>query len=131
MTLPCFNEKYQNSQVSETKEFTNHFYRRSAEPDFRRERVAIMCYRGTQNKPKWLDTDPGGYHGLSTDLSEHHGTGNFTTLCEMQVDLSQVPKTTKRNAGKMYYSIEYDLILIFGITEFQAQVRWFEHVSLP
>ena len=30
----------------------------------------------------------------------------------------------------MYYTIEYDLILIFGITEFQAQVRWFEHVSL-
>ena len=70
MTLPCFNEKYQNSQVSETKEFTSHFYKRSAEPDFRREKVPIMCYRGSQNKPEWLDTDPGGHHDLSADLSE-------------------------------------------------------------
>ena len=48
----------------------------------------------------------------------------------MQADLSQIPKTTRRNpAGNMYYTIQYDLVLVFGLTEFQAQVRWFEHVG--
>jgi len=47
----------------------------------------------------------------------------------MKLDLSKVPKVTSGKAGKKYYTIEYELVLIFGLTEFQAQVQWLEHVG--
>jgi len=50
----------------------------------------------------------------------------------MQVDLSHVPKIASRNpAGDMYFTIKYELVLIFGLTELQAQLRWFKHVGIP
>jgi uncharacterized protein (DUF885 family) len=73
------------------------------------------------------------HQGLFADFLpfQHDYPGNFTTVCEMQVDLSQVPQIAKpASAGGKYYTIDYDVILIFGLTELQAQVRWFEGVSI-
>ena len=125
-------EVYQNTQVSETKEFISRFCLISVNPDFFGQKIPVMCYRGSQKKPSWIDSDPGKYAFFEIQrLIYLFLAANFTTLCEMQVDLSEIPKITKRNAGKTYYTIEYDLVLVFGLTEFQAQVRWLENVGIP
>jgi hypothetical protein len=55
----------------------------------------------------------------------------FTTVCTLVADLSQVPKVPKTNiTGGTYYHTKFDLILLFGLTELQAQLRWKEEVSL-
>jgi len=48
----------------------------------------------------------------------------------MQCD--QHPEFVTQNfSGKTYYYAELDLILIFGLTELQGQVRWFKDVGVP
>jgi len=48
-------------------------------------------------------------------------------LCTIEVDLSRatlVPKATKKGS---YYSVEIDIILLFGMTELKAQIAWQEN----
>lgn len=37
----------------------------------------------------------------------------------------------KNEDGTTYYSVDYDVVLNFGLTELQAQLRWWENVSTP
>lgn len=94
-----------------------------------------MCYRGSQSNPTWIDTDPGACSSLFIPLlfnSQTSQSANFTILCQLEADLSQIPKTANRNpAGNMYYTIRYGLVLIFGLTEIQAQLQWLEDVRAP
>jgi hypothetical protein len=56
---------------------------------------------------------------------------NYSHLCDIALDLSTVPLISRQNsAGKTYYSVDYDVVLSFGLTELKAQVAWFnEKVS--
>jgi len=56
---------------------------------------------------------------------------SYTTLCTLQVDPSRLPVTYKRKvSGRgMYYSVNFDIVLLFGLTELQAMVTWKEKVS--
>ena len=52
-------------------------------------------------------------------------------LCTIEADLSQAPILTQPNAtgeGR-HYIINIDVILLFGMTELQAQLAWMENVS--
>jgi len=101
-----------NTQVFGTKEFTQTLYMEAEVDDttlLLRHKVSVLCYRGSQINPIWADTEP----------------ANFTKLCDLEVDLSQIPKSVIRlSARRTYYSSECDLVLIFGLTELRAQVRW-------
>ena len=51
-------------------------------------------------------------------------------LCTIEADLSQVTVTQPNTTGKgSFYRIDYDIILLFGLTELKAQVAWKENVS--
>jgi len=52
-------------------------------------------------------------------------------LCAVEVDLSRVPVTRERNVSGegVYYRINYDIVLLFGLTELQAMVAWEENVG--
>ena len=53
-------------------------------------------------------------------------------LCTIEADLSQAPmyKVQPKNAkGKEVCYVDYDIILLFGMTELKAQVAWKENVS--
>jgi len=56
---------------------------------------------------------------------------NYTKLCKVAVDLSRLPVTCKRKVSGegTYYNVEYDIVLLFGLTELQAMVAWKENVS--
>ena len=49
----------------------------------------------------------------------------------MEVDLSQAPIYTlpKTTGEGNFYRVDFDFILLFGMTELTAQVAWMENVS--
>jgi hypothetical protein len=101
-----------NSQVSETKEFTRRLtsFFSDAESSGHIE-TTLMCYRGYQKNPEWTDAEP--------DL--------FTSICTLVADVSRVPRQMRvGEGGGKYYSITFDVVVKFGLTELQAQLRWWE-----
>jgi len=55
----------------------------------------------------------------------------FTQNCQIFADTSVaaaalLPK--KSPEGKTYYCIDFDVILLFGLTELKAQISWLENV---
>ncbi len=53
---------------------------------------------------------------------------NYTRLCTINVDLSQLPVSTRpKTKGRgVYYTLSYEIVLFFGLTELKAQVAWKE-----
>lgn len=73
-------------------------------------------------------------HSLSLDLTNSHSKDNYSTLCTISVDLSKMGKALgpfKGSDGRLYYKANFDIILLFGLTELKAQVCWKEKVSFP
>ncbi|KJA20616.1 hypothetical protein HYPSUDRAFT_42920 [Hypholoma sublateritium FD-334 SS-4] len=103
-----------NTSIPETKEFRRpyQFCYATAQEIMRIRDVPVVCYRGIVEVPKWTDIDP----------------HNYTEICTIQVDLSQIPaiKTAKINGSGMYFAVNYEVIIIFGLTELKAQVAWLD-----
>ncbi|KAF8885939.1 hypothetical protein BD779DRAFT_1471330 [Infundibulicybe gibba] len=106
-TLPLYlksiNPPQQNEQVSEKKEFrTSYFEHSQVLPSQFAIKADILCYRGRDPNPRWLDID----------------SAHIPKTC------AAVRKTPGH--GKKYFEIWYDIVLAFGLTELQAQVAWRE-----
>jgi hypothetical protein len=52
-------------------------------------------------------------------------------LCTIEIGLSQLPSRPqpKATGSGAFYEVDYDIVLLFGMTEFKAQVAWKENVS--
>jgi hypothetical protein len=61
------------------------------------------------------------------------GIENYTDLCAIQIDLSHLPllPLSKYSGGGTCYYFEYEIVLLFGLTELQAVVAWKENVGPP
>ena len=58
---------------------------------------------------------------------------NYSPVCTVVADTSSIPEaeTTQHSPdGLQYYRKEFDIILLFGMTELKAQLAWTENVSL-
>jgi len=102
-----------NTQVVETKEFRKSYFRESdLVSDFKSGSFSVWCYRGNVATPRWKDVD----------------TDNYTKLCTIEADLSRVPLHPRPKAvGRgNFYRLDYDIVLLFGMTELKAQVAWKE-----
>ncbi|KAF8989882.1 hypothetical protein BDQ17DRAFT_1288292 [Cyathus striatus] len=108
-----------NKQVSETTEFRSSYFREGyAISDFHRVIVDIQSYRGRMKDPKWREIDAEMY----------------ATLCSVEVDLTELAKGLQqrrsirpgRGIRGSYYRVDYDVILLFGLTELKAQLSWYE-----
>lgn len=51
---------------------------------------------------------------------------SFSTFCTIRVDLSVATKdlVSKKAGDKIYYQLDYDVIVYLGLTELQAQLCW-------
>lgn len=105
----------QNTQVSETKEFRSNYHLQcKSKADFKDyTSLFIWCYRGNEPQPKWRDVD----------------TERYTKLCTIAFDLSHLPMSERSNKFGLYYRVEYEIVLQFGLTELKAQIAWKEDVS--
>ncbi|KAN0094954.1 hypothetical protein V8E55_003241 [Tylopilus felleus] len=117
--VPNFFEAklHRGLQVREEMEFRESFSLTESNPaSFGEQVVRLMCYRGVLSKPEWTDQDP----------------SSFYPFCSIRVDLSQPAKNlvSRKNAsGQVYYQLDYDVIVFFGLTELQAQLSWKTKVS--
>ena len=125
----------QNTQVSETKEFrcTYHWLRKSKK-EFKSCTVSVMCYQGAIVAPKWKDVDTGQYlFSFKTTIYDLIANiDNYTELCRIEVDLSHLSLSPRlKHSGEgTFYTIDFDIVLLFGLTEFKAAVAWNEKVGL-
>ncbi|CAA7260337.1 unnamed protein product [Cyclocybe aegerita] len=102
-----------NMQVTETKEFRKSYFREShSKLEFKGASFNVWCYRGTMPDPKWKDID----------------TNNYTKLCTIEVDLHNLPldAKSKPSGGGVFYRLDYEIVLLFGLTELKAFVAWKE-----
>ena len=57
---------------------------------------------------------------------------SFSVLCTVHVDLSKAIKDMvplKKPSGRVYYQLDYDVIVFLRLTELKAQLGWKTKVS--
>ena len=60
-------------------------------------------------------------------------TDNYTKICTIEADLSHItltPRYERKGERGQYFRLDYDLVLLFGLTELKAQVAWRERVRV-
>ncbi|PIL34614.1 hypothetical protein GSI_03393 [Ganoderma sinense ZZ0214-1] len=70
----------------------------------------VICYRG-RGTPTWVDVDP----------------EMFAPLCTIYADTSRVSRQSKQGINGVYYTQEFKIVLLCGLTEMQAQLSWMEN----
>ena len=101
--------------------------------DFGIQTVRLMCYRGSLSDIKWVDQDPCelfSFYSLHLVLMWSISAA-FSTFCIIRADLSKATKDliTKNAGGRVYYQLDYDVIILLGLTEPQAYLGWKTRVS--
>ncbi|KAH9940127.1 uncharacterized protein BXZ73DRAFT_99125 [Epithele typhae] len=72
----------------------------------------VICYSGPDSDPAWLDID----------------THLFQPVCCISADTSCVKRKAQLGVnGEVYYKQSYDVVLLCGLTELEAQIRWREN----
>jgi hypothetical protein len=85
----------------------------------------------------WRDIEPGERSCITIQpilpLAETISISDmYTKICSIEMDLSHLPLVAQpRLNGEpgMFYEIEYETVLMFGLTELKAQIAWKENVS--
>ncbi|KAF9068288.1 hypothetical protein BDP27DRAFT_1421991 [Rhodocollybia butyracea] len=98
-------------EISNAQEFRSSFCRETT-TCLNSISVDILKYEGINKNPAWTDVDAEMY----------------STACIVTADVSRISHTTHRKPGNgsIYYKTEFDVILLFGLTELKAQIAWKE-----
>ncbi|KAF8989888.1 hypothetical protein BDQ17DRAFT_1547414 [Cyathus striatus] len=104
-----------NTAVSEAKEFRENYQQvSSSRQELLKITSSVICYRGALTNPRWQDEDSGGY----------------STCCIIEAQIpDQIITTINKSASpkNTYYSVAFDIVLLFGHTEMKAQLCWREN----
>jgi hypothetical protein len=99
-------------------------------------KVSILAYRGDVLDPQWMDKEP-GKHGdnVATRIADEwfQMQAHFTTMCHVIADTSTIAHSLRAQRAPGvddYYSLHFDVILLFGLTELKAQISWNDMVRL-
>lgn len=58
-------------------------------------------------------------------------SASYTSVFRLHADISHLPRIPQVNPlGEIYYNTDVSVILLFGLTELQAQLSWIENVSI-
>ncbi|KXN81407.1 Heat shock 70 kDa protein 12A [Leucoagaricus sp. SymC.cos] len=103
-----------NTQVSDTQEFRRSYREESLLKEGLAERNSthILCYRGTFLSPQFIDKDPENFHQVITINADTSSLVNQARLCT--------------GLSGNYYELEYDIVMLFGLTELKVQLAWKE-----
>ncbi|KAJ3513955.1 hypothetical protein NMY22_g14893 [Coprinellus aureogranulatus] len=103
-----------NTTVKATQEFRRPFTAIGNDPEeMGIESCDILAYHGDVEDPEnlWIDDDPDSYEDV----------------CTVEADASTIePDEESTPAGEVYYSKDYEIILLFGLAELKAQIAWEE-----
>ncbi|KAI6044886.1 hypothetical protein EDC04DRAFT_2889550 [Pisolithus marmoratus] len=103
------------TEVSEQQEFRSPFYREEQDlSECKRIGEDIVAYRGTLERPQWMDKEKDSY----------------TKLCTIYADTSKLTSSLqprrRPNGVGVYYTLNFDVVMLFGLTELKAQISWKE-----
>ncbi|TFK64296.1 hypothetical protein BDN72DRAFT_802291 [Pluteus cervinus] len=104
-----------DTRVTEKQEFQEGYKFQGRSKDSSEHiQTGVLCYRGPRDTIEWIDEDE----------------GNFEVMCSIEADTSLasralVPRRT--SDGRTFYELDFKIILLFGLTEFKAQLCWEEH----
>ena len=84
-------------------------------------------------EPRWRDTDTRKQYFTSVySFTLTIRSGMYSKVCTIELDLSHFSRNTKEikrhGAQGKFYRLDYDLVLLFGLTELKAQLAWMEKV---
>ena len=66
--------------------------------------------------------------GSHTCFSDSLPIGSFFDLCTVSADTSKLPKPKlKSPRGGHYYTVSFEVVLLFGLTELTAQLSWMDN----
>ena len=124
--------------MPETNEIRrSHFWEFTCLADLSSAISRVYCYRGIVGDGAFMDTDPGKankkehYHRHHSHI---HHLELYSELCTIRVDLSHLWNTSniqtlpKRSGPGVYYEVYYEIVMLFGGTEIEAQLCWNENV---
>ncbi|KAI0773051.1 hypothetical protein BD413DRAFT_656213 [Trametes elegans] len=102
-------KRAKGTRVRGNEEMSRSYFKESREVKTLDKMYAeIICYRGKKEDPRWIDVEP----------------ECFTTLCTVYADTSEVVKTPRPGRHGIHYAQSFDIVLMCGLTELQAQIRW-------
>lgn len=122
-------DRFQGTKVLESREIRTslHMVRAGAPP--KDAMAEIIKYDGNKKQPRWKDLQP----SITLDFivrcvrSADDRIAKFETLCHVVADISAAPCSLERGLhGRMCYSREFDVVLLVGLTELKAQIRWID-----
>ncbi|KIJ08850.1 hypothetical protein PAXINDRAFT_88270 [Paxillus involutus ATCC 200175] len=106
------------TQVSEQQEFRQSFVIKEASRfEFTSVEIQILAYRGSLLQPTWMDKEAAFFTKMCTVIADPS---------KLNHSMSPLPSLT----GGIYYSLDIDVILLFGLTELEAQISW-KHMVCP
>jgi len=105
-----------NKQVPETNEIRKSLYWEfSKRSELSIATCDIYCYRGIIDGISFMDNEPERY----------------SELCTIEVDITHLWRTSnlQRLLGRsgVYYRVDFELVMLFGGTEIEAQLCWKEN----
>jgi hypothetical protein len=103
------------TQVTSTQEYKrSYFHEGSTASSLGKITVALRCYSGSESpEPDWADD-----------------SSSFPDVCRVVADLSELAKglsPTKGADGGEYYRVDFNILLLFGLTELKAVLLWTEN----
>ncbi|KAI8977709.1 hypothetical protein BD414DRAFT_580166 [Trametes punicea] len=101
----------EGTRMQERQEVTETYYQEARDSrTLNSLAVDLLCYRGKDLHPRWTDVNP----------------EMFAPLCTIYADTSGVYRCPKQGTVERYYVQEFEIVLICGLTELQAQIKWTE-----
>ena len=95
--------------------------------------VEIIKYDGGRKEPQWMDVQQSMTFCsmVICELGTHSPKGKFEVLCHVAASLSGAPCELERGRfGKMCYIRTFDVVLLVGLTELKAEIRWFDTIAV-
>jgi len=82
--------------------------------------------------PQWVDEEPGTNRlqvlSITSDAWYAQISELFSTACKIHCDTSEVaeklPALKNIKDGRIHYTLDFDIVLSFGLTELKAQISW-------
>ncbi|KAM6497433.1 hypothetical protein JOM56_007906 [Amanita muscaria] len=105
--------------VSEETQFRRTYHPMFTPEEFSQLTESISgleCYRGeAKSPPKWIDLEP----------------SSFRDTCVIKADAANVKKSMSLEYNplteKRYYKFDYEVVILFGLTELKAYITWKEN----
>ncbi|KZT65648.1 hypothetical protein DAEQUDRAFT_731208 [Daedalea quercina L-15889] len=99
------------TSVTETTEFSFPFAAYHSNRNNLSIATNILSYRGAMDNPTWTDDEP----------------EMFSVLCHVKA--KPAASSWRRSKGPIgtYWSQDFEVILLLGLTEVKAQIAWWEH----